>query len=356
VVPALALAELLIEDGIDRRSLHYLGTKRGVENNLVPDFGLDATFLDVEGIGRRLSLESFVRNAKVVIKMWRARADAIQLFRRLSPRVVVSVGGYGSVPGCSAAKRLGIPVVTCSYDRRPGWATRRQARYAAGIGVAHLPSALPRATLTGAPVRAAIRHLDVAQARSAARERLGIPGAGVCVAVIGGSLGSRVLNDAVQTMLGMVDESTSIIHVCGDRYVSELGGPVLSQRGEGPGWYLRMGSTTKMVDMYAAADVVVARAGASTVAETATIGVASIFVPWKDAAEDHQSANARWLADEGAAVVVPEDDHVVVRIVDEVERLVTDHNLRTEIARRAYECGDLHRRSSYAALIRGVAK
>ena len=356
VIPALALAELLMEDGIERDALHYLGTQRGVESQLVPGIGVTATYLRVEGLIRRWSLTAVWRNLLVLITVARARRAAVRLFREISPRVVVSVGGYGSVPGCAAAKRLGIPVVTCSYDRRPGLATRRQARYAAAVAVAHLPSDLPHATLTGAPVRAALRHLDCAATRPAARQRLGLPAEGMCVVVIGGSLGSRVLNEAVATMLNALDPAVSVVHVTGDRYVNELGGAVSETRSGGSARYLRMGSTQAMSDVYAAADVIVARAGASTVAEVATVGLATVFVPWKDAAEDHQTANARWLADEGGAIVVQEDDQVVAHIVTEVSRLIRDDVARNDLARRAYACGAVHRHASHSAVIRSVVR
>lgn len=352
VVPALALAELLMEDGIDRSALHYLGTQRGVEARLVPAFGIAFTLLNVRGVRRSLRPMSIVHNLGVLVTMVRARRDARRLLETLSPRVVVSVGGYGSVPGCAAAKSLGIPVVTCSYDRRPGLATRRQARYASAVAVAHLPSALPRATLTGAPVRASLRHLDVVAQRASARDRLGVPDGGYCIVVVGGSLGSRVLNDAVAKLMVQLDPTVSIVHVTGERYLNELGGPCAVSRGIGR--YVRMGSTDVMSDLYGAADVVVARAGASTVAEVATVGVAAVLVPWKDAADDHQTDNARWLADERGAVMVADDD--VDAIVTACGLLIANDDARLSVARHAHALGALHRQAGHAALVRSVAR
>lgn len=353
VVPALALAELLIEDGIPKGQLHYLGTRRGVEGRLVPAFGLDVTLLDVTGLRRSMRPASILRNARALVAMMRARGAARRLLRALEPRVVVSVGGYGSVPGCAAARSLGIPVVTCSYDRRPGLATRRQARYAAAVAVAHLPSDLSGATLTGAPVRAAFRHLDVSAARNEARRRLGLPVDGVCVAVVGGSLGSRVLNDVASALDAALPGSVSILQVTGDRYLGEAGGVLDTARAAG-GRFVRIGSTDAMVDLYASADLLVSRAGASTVAEVSTVGLAAVFVPWKDAAEDHQTGNARWLADDGGAVILAENDVTVPRVVEEVTRLVTDDGARAALGERARSLGALHRRSGHAALIRSV--
>lgn len=355
VVPALALAELLIEDGVPREHLHYLGTRRGVEGRLVPEFGMDATYLDVVGLRRSVRPSALLTNLRALVALIRATRSAQRLLRALDPRVVVSVGGYGSVPGCTAANRLGIPVVSCSYDRRPGLATRRQARDAAAVAVAHLPSDLPNATLVGAPVRAVFRHLDVRAERSAARQRIGVPLAGVCVAVVGGSLGSRVLNDAAAALHAELPGVMSVLHLTGDRYLDEVGGALNVTRSEG-GRLVRIGSTDGMADVYAAADLVVSRAGASTVAEVATVGVAAVFVPWKDAAEDHQTGNAQWLADEEGAVLVQEEGDSVARIVEVVRRLVDDEGARTALAGRARELGALHRGAGHAALIRSVAR
>jgi UDP-N-acetylglucosamine--N-acetylmuramyl-(pentapeptide) pyrophosphoryl-undecaprenol N-acetylglucosamine transferase len=355
VVPALALAELLIEDGVPRDGLHYLGTRRGVEGRLMPEFGLSGTYLEVTGLRRSFRPSALLSNLRAFVALVRATRAARRLLRALDPRVVVSVGGYGSVPGCAAANRLGIPVVTCSYDRRPGLASRRQARRAAAVAVAHLPSELPNATLVGAPVRAAFRHLDVTTARSSARQRLGVPVHGLCIVVVGGSLGSRVLNEAATTLHTVLPGEVSVLHLTGDRFLDETGGAVDLAR-DGGGRLVRIGSTSAMADVYAAADLVVSRAGASTVAEVATVGVAAVFVPWKDAAEDHQTGNARWLADEGGAVLVPENGDTVARIVDAVCRLVDDDGARCALAGRARELGALHRDAGHAALIRSVAR
>ena len=156
VLPALAVAGALEAAGHEAESIHYIGCTRGIETSLLPDTPYPSTFLDVVGFQRSLSR----RNLGFVPKMWRARRDAIALIRELDPKVVVSVGGYASMPAVFAARKLGVPIVVVSYDFVPGRASRLSARVAAACAVAFENSPLPRATVTGAPVRQAILHLD----------------------------------------------------------------------------------------------------------------------------------------------------------------------------------------------------
>ena len=158
VLPALAIAELLRESGHPFDSLHYVGSSRGIETSLLPPTGIESTFLRVDGLQRSVKIRALIRNVRAPFVLASARSEAKRLLRRLQPRVVISVGGYASVPTCSAARSLGIPVVVVSYDRRPGLASRLQSRYSAVSAVAYLPSGLRKAQLSGAPVRASIRH------------------------------------------------------------------------------------------------------------------------------------------------------------------------------------------------------
>ena len=145
VVPAMAIAELLVDAGHDMTTLHYVGSNRGAEVAMIPPLGLAHTFLAVDGLQRGVSLSKVKRNVLMVPTMLRALGRAKSLLKRLKPQVVISVGGYASIPICRAARDLGIPVVTCSYDRRPGLATKLQSRYAAVSAVAYVPSKLRNA-------------------------------------------------------------------------------------------------------------------------------------------------------------------------------------------------------------------
>jgi UDP-N-acetylglucosamine--N-acetylmuramyl-(pentapeptide) pyrophosphoryl-undecaprenol N-acetylglucosamine transferase len=360
VVPALAIIELLVEAGHGRETLVYVGSDRGVETTLVPQTGITCVFLGVDGLQRGLSLAKVKRNLRMLPTMMRATQLATQVLVQHRPRVVVSVGGYVSAPICRAARHLKIPVVTCSYDSKPGIATKMQARYASAVAVAQMPSALRGAQLTGAPVRAELRSLDRSASRGASRTRLGFSADAKLVVVMGGSLGSAVLNSATESLVAHMESlsllNVSILHIAGSRYMEDQQLASEIKRSDGSIMYQRIAYSSDMDDVYAAADLVVARAGASTVAEIATVGIASILIPWKDAAENHQLTNAKILSDQGGAVLLEEsrlNDEVFQRQIIE---LLTDDAKRMQISDVARKLGDVHRNCSIAQVIDAAAE
>ena len=360
VVPALAIIELLVEAGHGRETLVYVGSDRGVETTLVPQTGITCVFLGVDGLQRGLSLAKVKRNLRMLPTMMRATQLATQVLVQHRPRVVVSVGGYVSAPICRAARHLKIPVVTCSYDSKPGIATKMQARYASAVAVAQMPSALRGAQLTGAPVRAELRRLDRGASRGVSRTRLGFSADAKLVVVMGGSLGSAVLNSATESLVAHMESlsllNVSILHIAGSRYMEDQQLASEIKRSDGSIMYQRIAYSSDMDDVYAAADLVVARAGASTVAEIATVGIASILIPWKDAAENHQLTNAKILSDQGGAVLLEEsrlNDEVFQRQIIE---LLTDDAKRMQISDVARKLGDVHRNCSIAQVIDAAAE
>jgi UDP-N-acetylglucosamine--N-acetylmuramyl-(pentapeptide) pyrophosphoryl-undecaprenol N-acetylglucosamine transferase len=358
VVPAVAIAELLVDAGHDMSTLHYVGSNRGAEVTMIPAIGLAHTFLSVDGLQRGVTLTKVKRNILMVPTMLRALATAKTLLQQLNPRVVISVGGYASIPTCRAARSLGIPIVTCSYDRRPGLATALQSRYAAVSAVAYAPSTLRNAQVTGAPVRRNLRMADVHALRNRARESLGISANARVAVVMGGSLGSAVLNSATEHLVHSLrsTEHTCVIHIAGERFMNSVQLPVTMHHGNGSLSYSRISYSNDMLTMYAIADVVVCRAGASTIAEVSTVGVCAVIIPWKDAAENHQLVNAQWLTDRGAAVLLEEENltaHEFSRLVTE---LLRDDDRRVAIASRARELGEVHRNSSIAAVVERAAR
>ncbi len=287
-----------------------------------------------------------------VPKMVRARRLAIRLLRTLRPSVVVSVGGYASMPTVFAARVLDIPVVVVSYDLLPGRASRLAAKRAAACAVAFPDSPLPRATLTGAPVRRSILDVTRGRDRAAARHQLGLPSDRFVIAVMGGSQGSGVLNDAVARLVEdrRGDASLAIRHAVGERFID---GAAPAGDGSSGLLYQPIGYETAMPLVYAAADVLVGRGGASTVHEVAVTGIPAVLVPWAGSAEDHQTLNVRWLSDAGAAIHLPED-----RIGDlgaVLHELQVDHERRAALSARATELGEIHRRGALADLIERVA-
>jgi UDP-N-acetylglucosamine--N-acetylmuramyl-(pentapeptide) pyrophosphoryl-undecaprenol N-acetylglucosamine transferase len=348
VLPALAVAEALVARGHDPATIHYAGAERGIETRLLPDTPFPHRFFDVVGFQRRLSR----RNLGFVPKMWTARRQAISWFRTIRPKVVVSVGGYASMPAVFAARKLGIPVVVVSYDLLPGRASRLAARRAALSAVAFPDSPLPHARHVGAPVRQAILDVDRDHDRAEARLALGLPDDRFVIAVMGGSQGSGVLNEVLAEYVerSTGDVGLAIRHVVGERFLAGARPPLDGTNGL---LYQPVGYEDRMPLVYAAADLLVGRGGASTVHEVAVTGIPAVLVPWSGAAEDHQRLNVRWLSDDGAAVFL--DEAEVGELPDVIDRLRADSGERAELSAAAFAKGEIHRRGDLAQLVESVA-
>lgn len=353
VIPAIAILESLVEAGHAPSELRYVGSRRGVERSLLAESSVAGEYLPISGLQRSLSPKSIARNAVLPVRLLRSRLMARTLMKKWQPKVVVSVGGYASEPMAAAAIAAKIPLVCVSYDRTPGLATRRQARHAQVCAVAFADSDLPRAVHVGAPVRSELRHLDVSSRRITARTELHIPTDAVVVTIVGGSLGSGVLNDMVPSLLTSLAQSSItnifVFHVAGTRnegsfmpFVPEVG-------------YRRVGYESRMADLYASTDVLIARAGASTIAEIATVGIAAVVVPWSGAADDHQTKNASWLADSDAALMCDESQCANGEVVSTVLQLVENEPMRREFAEKARQMGALHRSDALIRVIENAA-
>ena len=351
VIPAQAILEALIESGCHPDEVKYVGSRRGIEKSLMKDAPWESQFLPISGLQRSLSIRSLMKNVSLIWRLGHSRVLAHRLMKKWQPEVVVSVGGYASQPIASASKSFGVPLVCVSYDRTPGLATRRQSRYAKVCTVAFADTGLPHAVHTGAPVRHQLRTLDVSSQRNGARERLGISPNAACLAIVGGSLGSGVLNAAVSDIAKFASGTGNIViyHVCGPRNENESV-PTIPEDVT----YIRRGYVSEIADVYAACDVLVARAGASTVAEIATVGLAAVLVPWAGAVENHQLLNASWLSDQGAAVLMSEKELRSAEGVRKIVELLGNREAQKALAASAFAVGALHRGPSLVEVIQNA--
>jgi len=354
VVPAMAILEALEDAGYPTDMLRYVGTKRGIENTLMKSSPVDAAFLPISGLQRSWRPTKLLQNLLLPFRLSNATSLAAELLRKWNPNIVISVGGYGSEPMARAARKGKIPVMCVSYDRVPGLATKKQQYYAVCCAVAFEDSKLRNSRHVGAPIRRAIRQLDRTVQRPIACREFDIPEHCRVVTVVGGSLGSGLLNNSVASILQQLNAQhltdVAVVHVCGERFASQ-------PQPEVPGGvvYRRIAYTDRMADLYAATDVLVSRAGASTIAEIAAVGVAAIVVPWKDAADNHQELNARWLADPSAAIMMSERECTDGFLGKEVCSLLLNDELRSDMAARAYHMGEIHRGSTLIDLIKRVS-
>jgi UDP-N-acetylglucosamine--N-acetylmuramyl-(pentapeptide) pyrophosphoryl-undecaprenol N-acetylglucosamine transferase len=343
--PALAIAEALVRAGHGRHTIEFVGSARGQDRATLEGRGFPFTLLPGRGIVRRLDPPDLVRNAGALLGLGVAAVRALGLVMRTRPRVVVSVGGYASLPASLAAVLTGVPLVLINVDAVPGAANRLLGRFARASAVGWEGTPLPRAVVTGTPVRPQITAVDRQPgARRRAREALGLPVDRPTLAVFGGSLGARRINQAVG---GLADlwkdrDDRSVYHVVGRRDWDRWEGSATRAGGSTPGAGLMVVAVPyeeRMDLVYAAADLVVCRAGAMTVAELAVAGVPSILVPLPGAPGDHQTANARELGRARAAVLLPDDECQAATLATLADRLLDDPAALEAMGRAAASLG-----------------
>jgi len=347
-VPAVAIARALVERGHAPSTIHFVGSARGIERRLVPEAGFSITLLPGRGIARRLTPD----NIGAVAGLMSAAIQAFFLLRRLRPSVVITVGGYASAPCAAAAVILRIPLIVEEQNATPGLANRLAGRFALACAVSFPGTPLPRSVVTGNPVRQEIISVNRSpEGRAAAKKALGLPADRTVVAVAGGSLGARRINDATLGLAALWADrgDVAIRHVIGERDFEQVtsASPVPAATGL---VYQQIRFEDRMDLLLAAADVTVQRAGASTVSELAVAGVPSVLVPLPGAPGDHQTLNARMLADAGAAVLVPDSELDGERLARELDRLIGDPGLLDSMAAAAGGLGRPDAASKVAAL------
>lgn len=343
VYPALAIAAELGPGAV----VGYLGTARGLEARLVPEAGLP--FYPVPATGALGKGAGALPGA--ALRALRGWAHALRLIRRLRPDVVVGTGGYVTGPVGLAAVTAGIPLFILEENARPGLTNRMLARFARHVAVpwAEAAAGFPprvrtKVVVTGNPVRREVVEAD----RAAARAALGLDPQAPVVVVVGGSQGAQAINEQV---LALVRERelwpapAQLVWATGPRYHASL----LARLGEVPAWAHVVPYIDDMPAAYAAADVVVARAGAMTVAEITARGVPAVLVPSPNVTADHQTANARVLADRGAALLLPEG--ALPALGPTLRELLADPGRRAEMARASRSLGRPDAAAVLAALV-----
>jgi UDP-N-acetylglucosamine--N-acetylmuramyl-(pentapeptide) pyrophosphoryl-undecaprenol N-acetylglucosamine transferase len=312
VVPALAVADVLRERGAE---VEFVGGERA-EKELVPAAGYPLRALGaVRGLDRRNPLKA----ARAALKSIRALFTSLKLVRDAKPDAVLGAGGYVAGPVGLAAVLRRVPLVLVESDSHLGLTNRLLARFARRVCLAfplegHEP---PRFRVTGRPVP------PPATDRAAARARFDLRDGETCVLVFGGSLGARSINEAaIEAFAG---SQFRVLHACGERDYAAL-----RDRVPRPGYDLRP-YIERFGEALLAADLVVARAGGS-VFEIASHGRPAILVPYPYASADHQSSNARWMADNGAAMVIADAELTPSTLAQAVGALLSDPSTLTAMA------------------------
>jgi UDP-N-acetylglucosamine--N-acetylmuramyl-(pentapeptide) pyrophosphoryl-undecaprenol N-acetylglucosamine transferase len=356
-----ALAGALADRGVPAGDIELFASGWGPDSALLAGSPFPVTLLPGRGIRRRVSPEALAANAGALAGLGAAGLRSLSLLVRRRPRVVVSVGGYASVPPGLAAAALRIPLVVVNVDRLAGAAQRLLGRFAAASAVAFAGTALPRAVVTGAPVRAGLAGVERTPASTqAARQRLGLPTDRATVAVFGGSLGARRLNEAALALAMRWRDRPehTLFHVSGPRNHDEVQRVAADAglRADGPGLHYRLVAfQDDMASLYQAADLAICRAGALSVAELTTAGLPAVLVPLPGAPGDHQSANAAVLVEAGAARLVRDDACDVARLDPLVDELLADRDRLSAMAAAARGLGHPGATEAVADLVQGHA-
>lgn len=290
VFPALACAREFQARGY---KVHWLGTPRGIENDLVPQAGIKLHLIDATGLRGKGKLSLL----KAPVMLFKALQQARKVMREVKPQCVVGFGGYVTGPGGLAAKLAGVPLIIHEQNAVAGTANRSLASFASRICEA-FPNTFPvsaKRRTTGNPVRTELFFETPKQALGGRRARL---------LVLGGSLGAEPLNKLLPEALAKVapDLRPEVFHQAGKKHDE-----ITAERYRTAGVEAQVAPFIQdMAEAYGWADLVVCRAGALTISELAAAGLPSLLVPLPHAIDDHQSRNAQYLAREGAAFVMPQ--------------------------------------------------
>lgn len=307
VFPALATAHELQRQGVH---VEWLGTQKGIEARVIPDSDIKLHCINVAGLRGKGRLSLLLAPFKVLLAIWQALA----VLRQVKPDVVLGMGGFASGPGGVAAKLLGKPLVIHEQNAIAGMTNKILSKMAWRVLEA-FEDAFPSETDTetvGNPVRGPILQMNDP------RERYGKRSGKIRLLVVGGSLGAKAINETLPEVLAQMPEEQrpEVWHQTGKRTYEET----LAH-------YQRLGLDARVVpfieqmdDAYGWADLVLCRAGALTVSELAIAGVAAILVPFPFAVDDHQTANAKYLAQLNAAQLVSQPELTV----DHLKKLLTE--------------------------------
>jgi UDP-N-acetylglucosamine--N-acetylmuramyl-(pentapeptide) pyrophosphoryl-undecaprenol N-acetylglucosamine transferase len=330
VSPLLAIAAAIRELRPDARLL-AVGTAEGLETRLVPAAGLELATIGRVPLPRRPSADLL----KVPARLRGAVQQAGRVLDKAGAHVVVGVGGYVSTPVYLAARKRRIPIVIHEANSRAGLANRVGARYTDLIGTAFPGTGLRHGRLVGMPMRRGIATLDPAQARTAARATLGLDPALPTLIVTGGSLGAVRLNNTVAAALPtLAAAGIQVLHITGlGKQVTTADGQPLT--GE---HYRQVEYVDAMEDVYAAADLLVCRAGSGTVSEIAAVGVAAVLVPLP-VGNGEQALNAKGLVAAGAALLVSDAQFTPEWLNANVLPLFTEPGTLEQMAGKARSLG-----------------
>ncbi len=321
VFPALAIADALRDQGIP---VCWLGTERGLEARVVPDAGIDIKYINIKGLRGNGLLGLLAAPFKIVVAIW----QSVRVLRAVKPAAVVGMGGFVTGPGGVAAWLLRIPLLIHEQNAIAGLTNRWLARLADQV-MEGFPGTFPKscgAINTGNPLRADIIALSQQSASKTEEHKL------LRVFVVGGSLGAKALNETVPLALQQLSNKVEVWHQTGKLHFDAMQKAYQGMQAR------VVAFVDDMAAAYAWADVVICRAGAMTISEIAQAGVASILVPYPFAVDDHQTSNARFLSEKGAAILLPQSELSVEKLVALMKEFLENPTRLAKMAAAARAC------------------
>lgn len=331
VFPGLSVAEYLRAQDVD---VQWLGTELGLEAKLVPAQNIPLHFIAIKGLRGKGIKQALLAPFKVGAAMMAAR----KIIRQLQPDVVLGMGGFVSGPGGIASKMLGIPLVIHEQNAKAGFTNKVLSSFAKAV-IAGFPSAFknsPKIKVLGNPVRATLTNLPTPSLRFKDQST-------PCrVLVIGGSLGAQAINEVLPQVLALLPQMPILTHQVGSKHM-ETTIEAYRQAGFSPNANLQIIPFIEdMALAYGNADLVICRAGALTVAELCAVGLPAILIPYPFAVDDHQTANAMYLVDKGAAFCMQQRDLTAQSIANLLQMLQANPEKRLHMANAAYALRNVH--------------
>lgn len=324
IFPALSIANAL-QRRIDAEIL-FVGAEDRMEMERVPAAGYPIKGLPVVGFDRR----HLLKNISVLLKLRKSLSMARDIVKEFQPDIAIGVGGYCSGPTLKAAQKAGVPTLIQEQNSYAGVTNKLLARQALKICVAYhdMERYFPaeKIVLTGNPIRKDL--IDHAMQPAEARRRFGLEENRPTILVIGGSLGALTINESMEAgVKSLADAGYQVIWQTGKSFIPRARAAAKGLKG-----VVVTPFVADMAAAYAAATLVVSRAGAGSISELEVLGLPVILVPSPNVAEDHQTKNARALESRGAAVLIP-DAEARQRLVTEIQRIAADPDLLAEMSR-----------------------
>jgi len=347
VFPAIAIADAIKKLRPDTEFL-FVGAKGKMEMERVPQAGYKIEGLNIAGFQRSLSIKNLTFPYKLLTSLWKAR----RIIRQFQPDVVVGTGGYASGPVMRAAQRAGVPTLIQEQNSYAGVTNKILGKGAAAICVAydHMEQFFPleKIVFTGNPVRSDILNLEGKHQEGL--KHYGLDPTKKTIAIVGGSLGARTLNEAMRDNTKFLEkyDGVQVLWQCGKFYEYEFSE---SSTAKLPNVQLRT-FIDRMDLLYAAADVVISRSGALTISELCLVGKPAVLVPSPNVAEDHQTKNALALVEKGAARLV-RDAEAVEKMLQEALLILENEALAFSLSESIRQLG---RPNAAEAIAREVIK